>query len=392
MAIRNFDLTWFNETMKKLGDSQIVLSKTQYEKPRYRAGKLLNEDNMRRGTKGDMYTKLILDLILQKGTIDINPRPKYKDFYEGAKYNKEKNLIITKDNEEIYLSENDQVVEKENGIEVWVPAHTLSVNQGVECTYDISKGESPLITLRPIATKASIAEILWIYQQASNDLVKFDELLGKCTWDNDHKINNWWEEWALRDKEGNYVLNSEGHPTIGTCYGETVRRRQYMENLIKSLKENPFGRRQIIDLWQVDDFKEAHGLKPCAYNTTWNVRYERDGEYYLDLTLSQRSSDFATAGCINQMQYVSLLCMIAKEIGMKPGRFTWKPVNIQIYDRHISQAIEMLDREAIDCKPKILLPEDKGFYDLVPDDVVVADYPRQKIKERNPQLKFELGI
>ena len=392
MAIQYFNLPWFNETMSELGDRQISLSKTKYEKPRYRNGKLLNNENKRSGTKGDMYTKQILDLILQKGTLDINPRPVYKDFYEDAKYIKSKRLIITKENDEIYLSDNDKVIEKENGIEVWVPAHTISVNQGVECTYDLSNGESPLITLRPIATKASIAEILWIYQQASNDLVKFDELLGKRTWEKDKKINNWWEEWALRDKDGNYILNDEGHPTIGACYGETVKRRNYMKNLIKSLKENPFGRRQIIDLWQVDDFSEAHGLKPCAYNTTWNVRYERDGEYYLDLTLSQRSSDFGTAGCINQMQYVALLHMIAKEVGLKPGRFTWKPVNIQIYDRHIPQAIEMLDRAPVNCEPKIILPDEKGFYDLVPDDIQVVDYPKQLIKEKNPQLKFELGI
>lgn len=392
MAIRNFDLAWFNQTMQNLGDSQITLKKTQYDKPRHRAGKLINEDKKRVGTKGDMYTKQILDLILQKGTIDINPRPVYKDFYEGAKYNSTKRVVITKDNQEIYLSPNDQVKEKENGVEVWVPAHTISVNNGVECTYDLARGESPLITLRPIATKASFAEILWIYQQQSNDLVKFDELLGRCTWDEDGIIHNWWEEWALRNEDGSYTLNSEGHPTIGTCYGETVRRRNFVYDLIENLKKNPFGRRQIVDMWQVDDFKEKHGLKPCAYNTTWNIRYERDGEYYLDMTLSQRSSDFATAGCINQAQYVALLTMVAKEVGVNPGRFTWKPVNIQIYDRHIPQAIELLDREPITCNPKITLPENKSFADLQPDDVQVVDYPKQLIKERNPQLKFELGI
>ena len=110
------------------------------------------------------------------------------------------------------------------------------------------------------------------------------------------------------------------------------------------------------------------------------------------MTLSQRSSDFATAGCINQAQYVALLTMVAKEVGVNPGRFTQKPVNIQIYDRHIPQAIELLDREPITCNPKITLPENKSFADLQPDDVQVVDYPKQLIKERNPQLKFELGI
>ena len=144
-------------------------------------------------------------------------------------------------------------------------------------------------------------------------------------------------------------------------------------------------------MWQVDDFKEPHGLKPCAYNTTWNIRHDRDGEYYLDMTLTQRSSDFATAGCINQTQYAALLTMIAKEIGVRPGRFTWKPVNVQIYDRHIKQAIEMLEREPVNCNPTITTA-DKSFYELEPRDIKIEGYPKQLIKERNPQLKFELGI
>lgn len=388
MAIRNFDLAWFNKTMQELEGKKIVLPKTQYRKPKADIDGLLTNG----GTKGDMYTKMIMDLILQEGTIDENPRPKYKDEYIGAKYIQDKRMIITKDNEEIYLSENDIIEEQEDRIIVWVPAHTLSVNNGVECTYDLSKGETPLITLRHIATNASFQELLWIYQQTSNDLVLFDKLIGKDTWEDNHQINNWWKDWALKDEKGNYVLNEQGHPTIGSCYGETVRRRDLVNQLLNGLKNNKFGRRQIIDMWQIDDFNEPHGLKPCAYNTTWNIRRERDGEYYLDMTLSQRSSDFATAGCINQFQYVAFQTMIANELGIKPGRFTWKPVNVQLYDRHIEQAIEMLDREPINCSPKIILPEGKKFHDLQPNDYKLEGYPKELIKQKNPPLKFQLGI
>ena len=92
-----------------------------------------------------------------------------------------------------------------------IPAHTFSIN-GVTISVDVANGESPLLSLRRIAWKYSIAELLWIYQAASNDLVIFDQLIGKDTWEEDQKINNWWEEWAIRDKNGNYVLNEQGHP------------------------------------------------------------------------------------------------------------------------------------------------------------------------------------
>ncbi len=292
----------------------------------------MTEVNKKRpkGTKGDQYTKKIIRKILREGCLDKDPRPKYAD---------------------------------------GTPAHTLSFNHGI-CEYDLSKGEIPLITLRPIAVKSSIGELLWIYQDASNSLDKLKE----------YGVT-WWDEWDI------------GNRTIGSVYGETVRRHELVKNLIKGLQENPDGRRHIISLWQEDDFKEPHGLKPCAFMTIWNVRHGRDGVDYLDMCLIQRSSDFLTAGCINQVQYVIFQYLIARHIGMKPGKFSWIYDNIQIYDRHIKQAKEMLKREPIDCCPKIWInPEKTDFYSMRPEDIKIIDYPREKIKEKNPQLKFDLGI
>lgn len=282
-------------------------------------------------TKGDKYTKEIIERILNEGCLDKNPRPKYSD---------------------------------------GTPAHTLSVNHGM-CTYDITKDESPLITLRPIATKSSIGELLWIYQDASNNLDLLRDKYGVT----------WWDEWDI------------GNRTIGSCYGETVRREDMVKKLIKGLKEDPDGRRHIICLWQEKDFKDNHGLKPCAFMTEWNVRHGRDGIDYLDMSLTQRSSDFLTAGCINQVQYLVFQHMIARHLDLKPGRFTWFYNNIQIYDRHVDQARELLSREPISCTPKIELnPNVKDFYDFTPDDVKIIDYPKELIKKKNPQMKFDLGI
>ena len=389
-----FDLNKLNAEKIKLEEQPLKLKKVTYKKPKIKNGMLVDNEGNPIGTKGDMYTKYIMDKILREGCLDHNPRPHYEDKYENAKYNKSNHTIITKDNKKIKLTPTDQVIEKENCIEVWVPAHTISVNKGIECTYDLSKGESPMITLRPIAVKASIAEILWIYQRESNDLVLFDELLGRKTWDEDHNINNWWLDWAIKDENGEYILNAEGHPTIGTCYGETVNRRNMLKKeVIEQIRNNQDGRRNITCLWQQDDFNEKHGLKPCAFLTVWNVRHDWDGKDYLDMTMVQRSSDFATAGCINQVQYAALQIMVARELGLTPGTFTWKPINIQLYDRHINQAIEMLDRDPISCKATIELNKNiTKFDDIMPDDVKINDYPRELIKTKNPQLKFQLGI
>ncbi len=286
---------------------------------------------MSKGTKGDTYTKELIERILSEGCLDKNPRPKYSD---------------------------------------GTPAHTISVNHGM-MTYDLTKGESPLITLRPIATKSAIGELLWIYQDESNSLDVLKDKYGVT----------WWDEWDIGDR------------TIGACYGETIKRHNLVKDLLEDLKKDPDGRRHIINMWQVDDFKDKHGLKPCAYQTVWNVRHGKDGIDYLDMCLFQRSSDFLTAGSINQVQYLVFLHLIARHCGYTPGRFTWFYNNIQIYDRHVNQAHEMLKREPVDCEPKIWLnPDKKNFYDFTVDDIKIIDYPREEIKEKNPQLKFDLGI
>ncbi|MCR5590276.1 MAG: thymidylate synthase [Lachnospiraceae bacterium] len=284
-------------------------------------------------TKGDVYFREIVNRIMEEGSLDVNPRPHYSD---------------------------------------GTPAHTLSINH-VTCTYDLAKGETPFITLRPIAIKSAIGELLWIYRDMSNDLDVLRDRYGIT----------WWDEWDIGDR------------TIGQCYGATVRKWNLTENLINDIKNDPDGRRHIINMWQEEDFRQKHGLKPCAYQTVWNVRYAgRRGENtpFLDMCLFQRSSDYLTAGCINQIQYMAFLIAIANHLGMTPGRFTWFVANVQVYDRHMEQAKEMLSRKSIDCSPRITLPEGKSFWDLCVDDFKVEGYPRDVIKEQNPQLKFDLGI
>jgi thymidylate synthase len=202
-------------------------------------------------------------------------------------------------------------------------------------------------------------------------------------------------EWAILDEDGSYALNELGHPNGGSCYGGTVGSRnmtytEVISNLIDDRKRD--SRRIMINLWQVDDFKKPHALKPCAFCTIWNVRRGWDGINYLDMTLLQRSSDFCTAGCINQVQYVAFQKMIADHTGLIPGYFTWKPVNVQIYDRHIEQSMILLDRDPFTCAAEVSLKEHLAWEDQTPDNVYIRDIPREEIKVKNKQLKFPIGV
>ena len=241
------------------------------------------------------------------------------------------------------------------------PSHTKFLNN-VIFNYDISKGEYPILTLRPLAWKSAIKEVLWIYQQQTSNLSVLRD-----------KYNiKWWDSWNI------------GNDTIGRRYGATIAKYDLVNKLLKGLKEQPYTRRHIIDMYQYADFEETDGLHPCAYSTTWNVRGE-----YLDLILNQRSSDFCVAWGINIFQYFALQLMVAKAVGLKPGILTHVIGNVHIYDRHIEQANELVNRLPVSGKePKLLLNTDEtNFYNFTLEDFELIDF-----EAAGPQLKFEMAI
>lgn len=299
-------------------------------------------------TKADTYMQSDIRNILENGYWDVNPRPHYKD---GA------------------------------------PAHTISVNH-VTRKYDLSGGEFPICTLRPMAWKTGIREIFTIYQKPTNNLAEM-EAMGV----------NWWGDWDI------------GDGTIGQRYGATVSRYDLINNLIKDIQQDPYGRRKIVSLWQEADLHETPGLAPCAFLTIWNVRNTNhqsggEGKEYLDMCLIQRSGDMLTAsgaGGINEIQYAALLIMIARHCGYEPGVFTHFVANEQIYDRHQDAAQEMLhryaakkqdefyERDNLGLEPPtpnlVLNPAKTNFYEMTIDDFTLENYIPCK-----PQLKLELGI
>ena len=238
---------------------------------------------------------------------------------------------------------------------------------GAFMEFDLSKGEFPITTLRPIAIKSAIKEMLWIYQDQSNSLDLLED-----------KYNvHYWNDWEVKDSR-----------TIGQRYGAVVKKHDITNKILKQLEANPWNRRNIISLWDYEAFEETEGLLPCAFQTMFDVR-RVDGEIYLDATLTQRSNDMLVAHHINAMQYVALQMMIAKHFGWKVGKFFYFINNLHIYDNQFEQAEEILRREPSDCQPHLVLnvPDGTNFFDIKPEDFELVDYDPVK-----PQLKFDLAI
>lgn len=265
-------------------------------------------------TKADTIFKENIERILKEGVFSEQARPKYKD---GTVANSK------------YVT-------------------------GAFSEYDLSKGEFPITTLRPIAIKSAIKEVLWIYQDQSNSL----EVL------NDKYNVHYWNDWEVGDTG-----------TIGERYGAVVKKHDIINKLLKQLETNPWNRRNIISLWDYQAFEETDGLLPCAFQTMFDVR-RVDGEIYLDATLTQRSNDMLVAHHINAMQYVALQMMIAKHFGWKVGKFFYFINNLHIYDNQFEQAQELLRREPSNCQPRLVLnvPDGTNFFDIKAEDFELVDY------------------
>ena len=240
------------------------------------------------------------------------------------------------------------------------PAYTIK-QFGVVNRYDLSK-EFPALTLRRTAIKSCTDEMLWIWQQKSNNI---------------HDLHSHiWDEWA--DEDG----------SIGKAYGYQMGvKHQYKEGMmdqvdrvIYDLKHNPYSRRIMTNLYVHQDLHEMN-LYPCAYSLTFNVTKRKDSDKLtLNGILNQRSQDVLAANNWNVCQYAVLMHMLAQVCHMQVGELVHVIADAHIYDRHIPLVKELISREPHPAPDFWLNPDIKDFYQFTRNDVRLDNY------ETGPQI------
>ena len=226
---------------------------------------------------------------------------------------------------------------------------------GVVNRYDSSK-EFPAITLRKTAIKSCTDEMLWIWQLKSNNV---NDLHSHV-----------WDEWA--DETG----------SIGKAYGYQMGvKHKYKEGMfdqvdrvIYDLKNNPFSRRIMTNIYVHQDLSEMH-LYPCAYSMTFNVTQKKgDDKLTLNAILNQRSQDILAANNWNVCQYAVLMHMLAQVCDMRVGELVHVIADAHIYDRHIPIIKELIQRPTYDAPTFWLNPDVKDFYEFTRNDVRLDNY------------------
>ena len=238
------------------------------------------------------------------------------------------------------------------------PAHTIK-KFGIVNRYDLSK-EFPILTLRRTFWKSAIDELLWIWQQKSNNV---HDLRTRV-----------WDAWA--DENG----------SIGKAYGYQLGVKHHypegdmdqVDKVIWDLKNNPASRRIMTDIYNFADLSEM-ALYPCAYSMTFNVTGNK-----LNAILNQRSQDMLAANNWNVVQYSVLTMMLAQVTGFEPGEFIHVIADAHIYDRHVDAIKTIIANEPKDAPEFIIDPSVKDFYDFTRDSFSIENYQYTEFNEKIP--------
>lgn len=238
------------------------------------------------------------------------------------------------------------------------PAHTVK-KFGIVNRYDLSR-EFPILTLRRTYWKSAIDELLWIWQQKSNNV---HDLRTRV-----------WDAWA--DENG----------SIGKAYGYQLGVKHHypegdmdqVDKVLWDLKHNPASRRIMTNIYTFADLSEM-ALYPCAYSMTFNVSGNR-----LNAILNQRSQDMLAANNWNVVQYSVLTMMLAQVSGFEPGEFVHVIADTHIYDRHVPVIQELIKNEPKPAPRFLIDPEVKDFYAFNRDSFRMEGYEYHEFTGKIP--------
>lgn len=316
---------------------------------------------------------------------------------------------------------------------------------GTRMEFDMKDG-FPLLTTKEVHFKSIVIELLWFLKGDTN--IKYLVDNGCNIWNQDAY------RWYLKKCEEqkiffpydiemfiNTIKNSNIDNTclvdyrlgdLGKVYGYQWRDQNGVDQIqvvLDRLQSEPEGRYAILDAWNPADFSEM-ALPPCHLLYQFNCR-EIDDErrrqlfrnclddnnaylaglseldwskieaefsipkYHLDLQLYQRSCDTLLGVPFNIASGSLLLHIIAKIVGMEPGKFIWIGGDTHIYENHMEQVKEQLRRTPTTL-PQLKL-SDQVNWDYITKHPVhnqnellkYLTHSDFKIENYNPQAKIK---
>ena len=228
---------------------------------------------------------------------------------------------------------------------------------GVHMEFDLRDG-FPVVTAKKLAWRSAIAEMLWFLEGSTDErrLAEItyqkprDELVGKNT--------IWTANADYQAKKLGYI-NTDLEKELGPVYGQQFRGNNSMQdqvvNVIKTIKDDPNSRRNIISLWNVEQIPFM-ALPPCPLMLIFRVY---PGEM-LHTMLIQRSADVFLGVPFNLVGMSTLINIIARETNTTPGKLSYHIADAHIYKNHVAAVKEYLNNP-IHSLPKLMIRDDFKF-------------------------------
>jgi thymidylate synthase len=205
---------------------------------------------------------------------------------------------------------------------------------GYQTRFDLREG-FPIVTTKKIPFRWIAEELFWFLSGDTNE----NNLRARGV--------DIWAEWA--DEE--HTQRFQRAPgDLGPVYGYLWRsfggdypKRNGVDqiaNLIQEIERNPNSRRLLVTGWDPRQADKVD-LPPC--HTLFQFKVEAD--CVLHCQLYQRSADAFLGVPFNISSYALLMHMIAHVCGLEVGEFVYTLGDYHIYQNHLEQVQELLNRE-----------------------------------------------
>lgn len=251
---------------------------------------------------------------------------------------------------------------------------------GATVVYDISGDQLPLFTTKRVAFQAVIKELLWIIRGSTNaeelreDGVHIWDVNGNRKFLDSIGLSHH-KEWDLGPIYGfQWRHFGAKYKTCDDDYeGQGI---DQLKELIEGIKSNRFGRRHIMNAWNVTDLNDM-ALPPCHVMCQFYV----ESDNTLSCMMYQRSCDLGLGVPFNVASYSLLTKIIARECGLSGTKnFIHNMGDCHVYLNHIEALSGQVARD-VRPPPKIEITAGVSIFALKPSDCILKDYnPHPPVK------------